>query len=183
MSHCSVKVIAIRKGCAVSETVYWYNLVPQDDCSEVTAPANAIYRYPVRVRGVDCCPRRLYRTSEVQCRRCDSQFGIGIVTKVLSGQAVEVDGTPHHIKDIRHRTSLIPKCQSEPETRRDKSAEEMLLYLPGRKQLTERGQAARPTTSSPPHEVPDAGQALEPQETGPYQSTRIHRSRHCPACD
>ncbi|KFD63395.1 hypothetical protein M514_24416 [Trichuris suis] len=51
--HRSVKVIAARKGCAVCEAVYWYNLMPRDDCSEATAPANAIYRYPVRVRGVD----------------------------------------------------------------------------------------------------------------------------------
>uniref|UniRef100_A0A5S6QEJ5 Integrase catalytic domain-containing protein n=1 Tax=Trichuris muris TaxID=70415 RepID=A0A5S6QEJ5_TRIMR len=51
--HRTVKVIAARKECGISEAVYWYNLRPRDDCSEATAPANAIYRYPVRVRGID----------------------------------------------------------------------------------------------------------------------------------
>ncbi|KFD49045.1 hypothetical protein M513_10093 [Trichuris suis] len=143
--HRSVKVIAARKGCAVCEAVYWYNLMPRDDCSEATAPANAIYRYPVRVRGVDSV---VHEVQDVRSpyvigdevwikepgRKCYSQFGRGIVTKVLSGQAVEVDGTPRHIKDIRRQTTLHPERQSEPETCRHESEEEMLLYLPERNQ-------------------------------------------------
>ncbi|KFD61492.1 hypothetical protein M514_26305 [Trichuris suis] len=117
--HRSVKVIAARKGCAVCEAVYWYNLMPRDDCSEATATANAIYRYPVRVRGVDSV---VHEVQDVRSpyvvgdevwikqpgRKCYSQFGRGIVTKVLSGQAVEVDGTPRRIKDIRRQTTLHP---------------------------------------------------------------------------
>ncbi|KFD68333.1 LOW QUALITY PROTEIN: hypothetical protein M514_19379 [Trichuris suis] len=129
--HRSVKVIATRKGCAVSEAVYWYKLIPRDDCSQATAPAEAIYAYPLRVRAVDSVVHEVQDKSIYSSRdevwvkpagsRCDSQFGRGIVTKVLSGQAVEVDGTLRHIKGIRRRTSLHQERQSEPETRRDES--------------------------------------------------------------
>ncbi|KFD46109.1 LOW QUALITY PROTEIN: hypothetical protein M513_13004 [Trichuris suis] len=66
-------------------------------------------------------------------RRCDSQFGRGMVTKVVSGQTVEVDGRPRHVKGIRRQTSLLPEGKNEPETRRDESAEEMVRTLFDRK--------------------------------------------------
>ncbi|KFD53013.1 hypothetical protein M513_06129 [Trichuris suis] len=169
--------------------------MPRDDCSEATAPANAIYRYPVRVRGVDSV---VHEAQDVRSpyvigdevwikqpgRKCYSQFGRGIVTKVLSGQAVEVDGTPRHIKDIRRQTTLHPERQSEPETCRHESEEETSLYLPERNQVIDSERATPPATSSPPQEeAPDTSQALEPQETGPRRSKRTRRSRHCYVCD
>ncbi len=35
------------------EAVYWYNVTPKDDASASTAPANIIYSYPARIKGVD----------------------------------------------------------------------------------------------------------------------------------
>ena len=51
--HRSIKRIAARTRCSVQEAVYWYNVVPKDDTSSLTAPANGIYRYEVRIRNID----------------------------------------------------------------------------------------------------------------------------------
>lgn len=51
----TVKVIAARTGCSVAEAVYLHNLRPRDDHDSSIAPSNVMYRYSVRVRGVDPC--------------------------------------------------------------------------------------------------------------------------------
>ena len=38
------------------EALYWYNVTPKDDAMALTAPANAIYNYRVRVTGIDTAP-------------------------------------------------------------------------------------------------------------------------------
>ena len=52
-SHRTIKVIAARKDCSIAEAVYLYNLTPKDDCTASTAPANILYKYTVRIRGMD----------------------------------------------------------------------------------------------------------------------------------
>ena len=52
-SHRTIKRIATRTRCLVMEAVYWYNVTPKDDVSASTAPANIIYSYTARIRGVD----------------------------------------------------------------------------------------------------------------------------------
>ena len=52
-SHRTIKRIAARTRCSVMEAVYWYNVTPKDDASASTAPANIIYSYTARIRGVD----------------------------------------------------------------------------------------------------------------------------------
>ena len=51
--HRSVKRIAARMGCPIAEAVYWYNVTPKDDVDPASAPANKLYSYEIRVRGVD----------------------------------------------------------------------------------------------------------------------------------
>ena len=114
--HRSVKRIAARKSCSVQEAVYWYNLAPLDDLSATLAPANQIHRYEVRVRGVDvcsgsgvsvaCCPFSVGDAVWVKPpdARCTTQFSCGRVTGVVSDCAVEVDGVPRHVKDLRLRS-------------------------------------------------------------------------------
>uniref|UniRef100_A0A5S6Q3K8 Integrase catalytic domain-containing protein n=1 Tax=Trichuris muris TaxID=70415 RepID=A0A5S6Q3K8_TRIMR len=113
--HRTVKVIAARKNCSVNEAVYRYNLMPRDDCSVDKAPANAVYRYSVRVRGVDPVVADIQSVQSPYSvgdrvwvkpprARCDSKYQKGTVTGVLSNQAVEVDGTPRHVRDLRRRT-------------------------------------------------------------------------------
>ena len=54
--HCTIKRIAARTRCSVMETLYWYNVMPKDDAIAPTAPANAIFNYCVRVKGIDTAP-------------------------------------------------------------------------------------------------------------------------------
>ena len=49
----SIKRIAARTRCSVQEAVYWYNVVPKDNASLLTTPANRIYRYEFRIRNID----------------------------------------------------------------------------------------------------------------------------------
>ena len=51
--HRTVKRIAARMHCPIQEAVYWHNVTPRDCMSPPTVPANKIYRYEVRVKGVD----------------------------------------------------------------------------------------------------------------------------------
>ena len=115
--HRTVKVIATRKQCGVGEAVYWYNVTPRDDCGEETAPANALYRYSVRVRGVDEMEREPRAANEVYTvgdavwvkppgGRCDRQYEKGEVTGIVSPQAVEVDGVARHVRDLRVRRDV-----------------------------------------------------------------------------
>ena len=50
-SHRSIKKIAARKQCTISEATYWY-ITPKDGAPPATTPANAIYRYRVREKGI-----------------------------------------------------------------------------------------------------------------------------------
>ena len=116
--HRTVKVIAARKQCTINEAVYLYNVTPRNDSDEQTAPANALYGYTVRVRGVDERLRELpgeneeYQVGdEVWVKppqgRCDAKYGAGRVTGVMSQHAVEVDGMPRHVRDLRKRAVTV----------------------------------------------------------------------------
>ena len=52
-SHHTIKCTATRTWCSVMEAVYWYNVTPKDDTLASTAPANGIYSYPARIKGID----------------------------------------------------------------------------------------------------------------------------------
>ena len=119
--HRTVKVIAARKNCTVAEAVYWHNVSPRSDGGPESAPAERLYQYKVRVRGLDgveaanternaeCVERVPYRRGDsVWVRppgaRCDEQYTQGTVTDLISEQAVAVDGMPRHTRDLRRRT-------------------------------------------------------------------------------
>ena len=115
--HRTVKVIAARKQCAISEAVYLYNVTPRDDCGEETAPANVLYQYVVRVRGVDKEQQepqrdnRMYRVGDAVWvkppgGRCNTRFGPGKITGIVSPHAVEVDGMARHVRDVRARSGV-----------------------------------------------------------------------------
>ena len=91
------------------EAVYWYNVTPKDDASASTAPANIIYSYTARIRGVDVTlpPEEAGPSSyevgdsvwvKIPQGRCTTQFGKGTITGVYSPHSVLVDGTPRHRK-------------------------------------------------------------------------------------
>ena len=77
--HRTVKCIAARAQCSVTEAVYMYNVTPKDGTRPVSAPANSLYRYEVRVRGIDSvaeepgvvvCTANM--ASEIECG-CETQ--------------------------------------------------------------------------------------------------------------
>ncbi|KAF0314609.1 Intracisternal A-particle Pol-related polyprotein [Amphibalanus amphitrite] len=122
-NHRSVKVIAARKKCGIGEAVHLYNITPRDGGTAAEAPANGIYRYPVRdaVRQratagaseeavIGRPPAR--REGDFQVgdavwvrrpgTRCTERSVRGTVSGVVSPQVVEVGGVPWHIRDLRH---------------------------------------------------------------------------------
>ena len=123
--HRSIKVIAARKDCSVAEAVYRYNVTPLNDETADSAPANVLYRYEVRVQGLDervppeprVCElsdgmahgHSRYRSGDsVWVRppraRCDTKYDKGEVTRVISDQCVEVNGVPRHVRELRRRS-------------------------------------------------------------------------------
>ena len=136
-SHRTIKRIAARTRCSVMEAVYWYNVTPKDDASASTAPANLIYSYTARIRGVDVTlppedagPSRYKVGDNVWVKiphgRCTTQFGKGTITGVYSPHSVLVDGTPRHIKDVRLvRGADATYCSSA-----SSEDEAPMLYLP-----------------------------------------------------
>ena len=131
--HRTVKTIVARTGCSVMEAAYIYNVTPKDDVHAGSTPANMMYRYEVRVRGIDRDSDKIV-PGVVSCRfsigdrvwvrdpsrRCDVRSTLGTVTQVLSAQAVEVDGMPRHVRDLRHVTEsgidqAAPVSTSEPD--------------------------------------------------------------------
>lgn len=110
--HRSVKLIAARKQCTIMEAVYWYNVTPKDNVSPLTAPANLIHRYHVRLKGIVAHPPdrpkqqsgynvgdRVWMKTPIG--RCTSPYTRGYVTGVISPQNILVDGMPRHVRDLR----------------------------------------------------------------------------------
>ncbi len=138
--HRTVKTILARKGCSVAEAVYRYNTMPRDN-DAASAPANQIYRYEIRLLGMDGVTLQDQPADDQHhfsvgdrvwirhpSRRCDSQSSEGTVTRVVSAQNVEVDGMPRHVRDLRLATSLptTPE-ESSTEERPETEVEDDLL--------------------------------------------------------
>ena len=136
-SHRTIKRIAARTRCSVMEAVYWYNVTPKDDASASTAPANIIYSYTARIRGVDVTlppedagPSGYEVGDSVWVKiphgRYTTQFGKGTITRVYSPHSVLVDGTPRHVKGVRPvRGADATYCSSA-----SFEDEAPMLYLP-----------------------------------------------------
>ena len=104
-----------------------------------------MYRYPVMIRGVNQSEEG---EREVSCRyqigdevwikppgaRCDERYKRGKVTKILSEQAVEIDGVPRHIKDLRCNT---PSQWTEEKTAPESEDEKLLIGLRGQADVSE----------------------------------------------
>ena len=132
-----MKRIAARTRCSVMEAVYWYNVTPKDDASASTAPANIIYSYTARIRGVDVTlpledagPISYKEGDSVWVKiphaRCTTQFGKETITGVYRPHSVLVDGTPRHVKDVRPvRGADATYCSST-----SSEDEAPMLYLP-----------------------------------------------------
>ena len=112
-SRHTIKRIATRTRCSVMKAVYWYNV------SASTAPANIIYLYTARIKGVDVMlpPENAglssYKVGDSVSVKIPhgwwtTQFGKGTTTGVYSRHSVLVGGTPRHVKDVVHCKEQTP---------------------------------------------------------------------------
>lgn len=130
-NHRSVKVIAARKQCPVSEAVHLYNVTPRDGEVVATAPASGVYSYPVRDRvrpDVSHVSQELWESLPPEHRpfsvgdavwvrkpgsRCTERSRRGEVTAVVSPQVVEVEGVPWHVRDLRPCDERTDSCSDD----------------------------------------------------------------------
>lgn len=131
--HCT---IATRKR-SVEESVYLYNITPNDDKSASTAPVNGIYIYQVQVKGLDiatplACEKNVtYKIGDLVwvCTICMSKFGKGVVTGHHGLGSVLVNGMLHHIRDLHPIKELdhngeSSECESMVEGEDSKSSKQ-----------------------------------------------------------
>ncbi|KFD47469.1 hypothetical protein M513_11630 [Trichuris suis] len=172
--HRTVKVIAARKGCSIAEAVYLYNITPRDDRTSQAAPANGVYKYAVRIREVDVSSKEGSQESSPYAAgdavwvkppgiQCDRRYQTGTVTDVISSQAVEVDGFPRHVRDLRPRAPVVDPTSALEDSQDD----EIILTFPTRSETAE-------TLS---------GQVDDPPEQEPRRSARIRKPRTFACCD
>ena len=179
--HRTVKRAVARTACTVQEALYWYNVTPKDDINAESAPANELYRYEVRVRGIDANARG---TGVVICRfsvgdrvwvrdpshKCDVESSIGTITNVISAQTVEVDGMPRHVCDLRPAAA---RNSPEPEPTSGQGGtvaddEPLVIQIPALRTSVEEDEG----TSDCAQTNDDDGVAETEQETsGPDQNT------------
>ena len=168
---------AARKNCTIAEAVYWHNVSPRSDGGPESAPAGELYRYSVRVKGLegvkaansegasaDRCERAPYQRGDtVWVRppgvRCDQQYTEGTVTDIISDQAVAVDGMPRHTRDLRHRTQR-DRTVANTDTASD---DEPILVIPGR--------SRDPEAEAPPPPPPVAGPGGRVDQPAPVTGT------------
>ena len=111
-SDVTVKRITARKQCTILEAVYWYNVTLKDDISSVTAPANMVYGYSIRLKGIDGMPAPTHNQQQAVFKpgdqvwvktphgRCTTKYKVGRVTGITSVQNITGDGMPRHMKDL-----------------------------------------------------------------------------------
>ena len=103
----------------IAEAVYRYNATPKDAVTAASAPTNAIHRYRVRINALDARlpdrqgtrgPYKLGDTVWVKPPNswCTTRFRRGQITSIVSEQAVLVNGTPRHVRDIRPALNTNP---------------------------------------------------------------------------
>ena len=147
-SHRTVKTAVARSRCSVEEAVYWYNMTPKDSSNEDTAPASRTYRYSIRVRPINiptetapqtAVPRSGHQSYALgdavwvrrRGSRCFARSRYGTVTAIISDLSIEVDGIPHHVRNLRpcwrQRTDLP---QRQDRHRRAEDDGPLLVRLP-----------------------------------------------------
>lgn len=173
--HRSVKRTAARKKCSIAEAVYWYNMAPKDGAHPSTAPANRLYNYNLRVYGIDCVPPEErsragnpYHTGDAVWvkplgNRCDTRFSRGTVSKLVSEVAVEVDGMPRHIRDLRRRTEDLSDDDN------------LLMNANVPLSLPRDSSDSEPEAGSSDEEVSTSA----PSQLGPRRGLRVRRPPDC----
>jgi len=118
-NHRTVKRMAARSGKDVLDMVYWYNMAPKDGTKADSVPSRMTYCYDWKPPSVclpdpqesDALPRgREVFVKPSAAARCTTEWQRGRVTGPTRGVAVEVDGVPRHVADVRP----VPGSQPQP---------------------------------------------------------------------
>ena len=198
-NHRTIKVMAARQNVTVSEAVHRYNMTPRDGRSAATAPAAGVLVRPgrdlpvpdgpsvVRPPAVHDRERGSFRVGDpvwVRCRggptRCTDVSRRGVVTRIVSLQQVEVDGTPWHVRSVRHRHGAAPPTPTSDSDTDDSDADNFLVVSrPGPPPEADDG-ASVASDERPP---PPAGDVAETNGDGREGGTvrRSERTRRPPA--
>ena len=117
--------IVLRSRCSIVGAMYWYNATPKDNETLSRMPVNGIDEHEQCIKCVDPKPSppentgNIYQIGELvwvkppNCR-CTTRFNKGVVDGVINPQTVLVNGTPHHVKDLR-------RCDESAVTEEDES--------------------------------------------------------------
>ena len=109
----TVKRIATRKQCTIPEAVYWYNVTSKDDMSSAIAPANIVYRYHIRLKGINGTSAPTHNQQQVVFKPgdqvwvktphgwCTTKYKVGRMTRITSARNITVHWMPCHEKDLR----------------------------------------------------------------------------------
>ena len=100
--------------------------------------------------------------------RCDEQYKEGVVTGVVSDQVAEVDGTPRHVRDLRHRVPP-PRHQDRVVGNSDNNCEDLVVTFPTPEEQREE--------EDPERNGEDVGSVVL------RRSARIKQSTRCLLCD
>lgn len=112
-NHRTIKRMATRSGGDILDMVYWYNVSSKSHDKE-SSPAGQMFLYPwkpMKVNLPEEVPEPTAAKPEVGQRvfvkppnaSCTDWWSEGIVTGDLPNRpAVEVDGVPRHVADLRH---------------------------------------------------------------------------------
>ena len=137
--HHTIKHIATRMCCSIMEALYWYNVTPKDDAMASTAPANAIYNYHIRVKGIDTVPLLGHVDSgpfnvgdavwvKSPHGRCSTQFKKGMMTVIFSAHSVLINGILWHIRDLRPRHRSVTSEDDSSNSSFESDSNTPLLY-------------------------------------------------------
>ena len=72
--------------------------------SSATAPANMVYQYRIRLKGINgtSAPTRNQQLTVFKAGgRCTTKYKVGCVTGITSAQNITVDRMPCHVKDLQ----------------------------------------------------------------------------------
>jgi hypothetical protein len=130
-NHRTIKRMAARAGGDVLDMVYWYNAAPKEGANESSLPCSGIFAYRWRYpgKGQEATAQqplmKLFRIGEQVFvkpgnAKCTTVWTTGTVTGVGSTEtAVEVDGIPRHVADVRRmeleQTQAVSATQRQAE--------------------------------------------------------------------
>ena len=110
-NHRTIKRMAARSNGDPLMMVFWYNVTPKDGTRDDSLPCGILHQYRWLLPGVSPEEDKLEQVNGIRRGEkvflkppgatCTSTWSVGVVTNILSGQRLEVNGVPRHVSDVR----------------------------------------------------------------------------------